>query len=84
MTDFIPRDAEEALADAWASIDGKLDEFRSGRDKTIEEQLPGGYYSGYLEDAHAMIQRLKARGYSVVFIPDVRAAGGDTGEGGEG
>ena len=64
MTDFIPRDAEEALADAWASIDGKLDKFRAGRGLPITEQ-PGGHYCGYLEDAHSMIERLERRGFII-------------------
>ena len=37
--------ATEALADAWASMNRKLDDFRAGKGKPIDEQ-PGGHYSG--------------------------------------
>lgn len=52
----------EALADAWASIDGKLDKFRRG--KTAKNIMAyGGHYAGYLADAEEMIERLARRGY---------------------
>lgn len=52
----------EALADAWASIDGKLDLFRRG--KTAKSIMAyGGHYAGYTADAEEMIERLARRGY---------------------
>jgi hypothetical protein len=52
----------EALADAWASIDGHLDAFRKGKGKPWEEQ-PGGRYDGYMADAESMLERLLTRGF---------------------
>lgn len=67
MADFDP-DAIEALADAWASIDGKVEEFRAGKRAASLEQEPGGHYSGYLEDATEMMTRLLARGFVITPI----------------
>lgn len=39
-----------AEADAWASIDGKLEKFRAGKAKPLLEE-PGGHYSGYMAGA---------------------------------
>lgn len=61
--------ATEALADAWASIDGKLDDFRAGKGKPIDEQ-PGGRYDGYIADAEEMIRRLGRRGFKIVPVSD--------------
>lgn len=56
--------ATEALADAWASIDGKLDKFRRG--KTAKSIMSyGGHYEGYMADADEMILRLRRRGYAL-------------------
>jgi hypothetical protein len=55
-----------ALADAWASIDGKVEEFRAGQKATRLEDEPGGHFSGYLYEAEEMIRRLEARGFNVV------------------
>ncbi len=57
--------ATEALADAWASIDGKLQKFRAGKGVHDIMEEPGGYFSGYMADAEAMIERLERRGYVV-------------------
>ena len=59
-----PETAIQAVADAWASIDGKRDKFRAGRGKPWDEQ-PGGYYDGYTADAESMIERLRRRGYTL-------------------
>jgi hypothetical protein len=61
--------ATEALADAWASIDGKLDKFRAGKDLHIEEQ-PGGHYEGYMADAEELARRLKKRGFVIVPVAE--------------
>jgi hypothetical protein len=55
----------EALADAWAGIDGKLEEFRAGKGLPIEEQ-PGGYFDGYMADAEELAERLDKRGFKIV------------------
>lgn len=60
-------DRVEALADAWASMDGKLDEFRAGKGMNVREQ-PGGHYSGYITDAESLIKRLEARGFTVACL----------------
>lgn len=53
-----------ALADAWASIDGKLEEFRAGRTaKSITDF--GGHFDGYIADAEELIERLRNRGYDI-------------------
>lgn len=52
----------EALADAWASIDGDGDEFRAGKAGKDE----GGSYEGYMSDAAELAKRLKTRGYTIV------------------
>lgn len=57
--------ATEAVADAWASIDGKRDKFWSCKSDPDEEAI-SGYYSGYMEDAAELIRRLEARGYVLV------------------
>ncbi len=55
--------ANEALAEAWASIDGKLDQFHA--DKTAVD-FGHGYYEGYLSDAAELERRLLARGYRIM------------------
>jgi len=55
-------EAIEALAEAWASLDGKLDEFHAGR---ASEDTEGDYY-GYLSDAAELAKRLEQGGYAIV------------------
>ena len=57
--------ASEALAEAWASIDGKLDEFRAGKTAPNIEDF-GGHYEGYMAEAEEMMRRLQSRGYHIV------------------
>lgn len=52
----------EALAESWASIDGKLDKFR---DDKAEPDPTSGYYEGYISDAEEMIRRLEKRGWTL-------------------
>lgn len=52
----------EALAEAWASIDRKLDEFRGGK---------GGHYSGYMADAGELAKRLMQRGFSIAPAAEI-------------
>ena len=67
------RSAVEALAEAWASIDGKLEEFRT--EKAIAEGqfattsiVMNGHYAGYMAEASEMIDRLRARNFDVTPI----------------
>jgi len=55
-------DSIEALAEAWASIDGKLDDFRAGKTAPNIEDF-GGRYAGYMAEAEEMIARLAKRGF---------------------
>jgi hypothetical protein len=51
-------EAIEALADAWASLDGE----DAGKDGDDED----GTYEAYLSDAKELIMRLRRRGFLVV------------------
>ena len=63
------QDMIEALAESWASIDGKLEKFRDGKGAASLEDEPGGHYSGYMAEAQELAERLLARGFAIV--PDV-------------
>jgi len=54
--------AIEALAECWASMDGKLDEFRAGK---ASKSDPGGHYQGYWVEASDVLQRLETRGFTI-------------------
>lgn len=63
----------EALAEVWASLDGKLKEFQE--EKLIEKGgfanstvIAGGYRAGYLCEAEEAINRLRDRGFDVLPI----------------
>lgn len=45
-----------AVAEAWSSIDGKLEQFR-------DESDPGGYRSGYVVEAEELVKRVEERGF---------------------
>lgn len=63
--------AEEALAEAWASIDGKLELFRRCKaDNAVEREY--GHHTGYIAEAEEMIRRLASRGYAILPIPSER------------
>jgi hypothetical protein len=65
-------DATEALAEAWASIDGKSAAFRRERARAevaildADEEGNTGHYEGYLVQAKEMIVRLRKRGFDIV------------------
>jgi Protein of unknown function (DUF3606) len=65
MPTFNPK-AIEAIADAWASIDGKDEAFRAGKSAKSLNDEPGGYYSGYMSHAAELSKRLLMRGFIVV------------------
>lgn len=78
MAEQADSDAVEALAEAWASIDGKLDYFREEREiangQFATSSIVGrGHYAGYLVEATEMIDRLRARGFGIHRIanPDL-------------
>ena len=60
--------AVEALAEAWASMDGKAEKFRACK-ADREAEMKMGHYRGYLADAEGMIERLEDRGYTIVAKP---------------
>ena len=49
-----------ALAESWASMDGKLDKFLA-----CEKGAEGGYFDGYMAEAQEEIERMRARGFDV-------------------
>lgn len=62
-------DEVDAVAEAWASIDGKLDLYNKCiEDAMKEEEL--GYWGGYLADAAEMVRRLKSRGFKIVPVKE--------------
>lgn len=60
-----PLTAEEAVAEAWASIDGHLESFRACRANPATEEIVGRY-GGYMADAGTLIARIDARGYRLI------------------
>lgn len=61
-------DATHALAESWASIDGKLDQFSREAAGEITDEHPAftGAYEGYIADAGELIERLAKRGFKIV------------------
>lgn len=56
----------EAVADALASIEGKLPEFRRER---AERDLQSGVYEGYMVEARELIERIGTRGWLLIGPP---------------
>jgi len=55
----------DAIAESWASIDGRLEEYRMGRaGKTVTADR-GGFHEGYLTEAEELLARAEARGVPV-------------------
>ena len=69
---MIDEKALEALAEAWASIDGHLDAYRRERDGNVADPSKyEGRYDGYQAEAAELIERLRARGFDVTPLsPD--------------
>lgn len=62
VPDWVAESPVMALADAWASIDGRSTDFRLGRlAKKLESY--GGHFAGYEAEAEEMIRRLECRGW---------------------
>ncbi len=53
----------EAVAESWASIDGKLERFRE--DKTGSLGQMDGCYDGYMIEAKELLVRAERRGYAI-------------------
>jgi len=47
----------EDFARAWASIDGKRDQFDAGKGRSLSEDGNDGHYAGYLAEAEEMFRR---------------------------
>lgn len=61
--------AVDALAEAWASIDGHLEAYRRERDGNVFNPSENeGRYDGYQAEATEMINRLRKRGFDVTPI----------------
>lgn len=58
------RDVIEAVAAAWASIDGKISQFESEKElppDTPQSDRGGGYYDGYMVEAEELLKRASLR-----------------------
>jgi hypothetical protein len=53
-----------ALAEAWASIDGRLALFKACQ-KSPKLDMKDGCYSGYCAEAQELLERLRARGFTI-------------------
>ena len=54
----------EAVAEAWASIDGRLGKFHACKADPVLDGSEG-YFSGYCAEAADLLKRLEARGYTI-------------------
>jgi hypothetical protein len=59
--------AVQAVAEAWASCDGRLEAFRACSENPAREASEGRC-AGYLVDAEALIARLYERGFVVMPV----------------
>lgn len=57
-----------AVAESWASIDGKLSKFEECRDDPSKEET-GGYYGGYMCEAEELLVRMERRGVIAIAKP---------------
>lgn len=62
--------ATEALAEVWATMDGKREEFAYGKTDRKTDEWHGGYYAGYMADAEGMIEGLREKGFVLVRAED--------------
>lgn len=65
MVERVDSPALIAIAEAWASIDGKLDEFR-GAMCSPEVDARTAHFSGRMEDARELLARTQKRGFALV------------------
>lgn len=57
--------AIEAVAEAWASIEGRLIRFRAGKTDRSPDRVDGTY-QGYMVEAAELIARVERRGFVLV------------------
>ena len=63
MTDIYSHEVVRAFASAWASIDGKSEEFEREADGSLPYDHPQytGHYEGYMTEANELLQRAGKR-----------------------
>lgn len=61
------KEAVEALAEAWAVIDGKLEQFMYCREDPQLERVCG-HFGGYIADAQGLLRNLERRGFTLAPI----------------
>jgi len=61
--------AIEAVADAWASMDGHKEAFRACKTDPVRERSEGRYM-GYMADAESLMGRVLDRGFKLVSAED--------------
>ena len=66
MTQDIDSRAIDALAEAWASMDGKLEAYLADKALPPGQDSETEYYQGYQCDAEEFIRRLRKRGFDIV------------------
>lgn len=83
MTTTLFDSAIEALADAWASADGKCARFRECKENP-DLEATDGYYGGYMADAEDLMTRLQNRGFVILRETDPRLLGSANHDGSQG
>lgn len=65
-----------AVAEAWASIDGRLDQYEAERDGKVKifDEIFRGSYLGYQADAGELIRRIECRGFTLVPLSEESGA----------
>lgn len=58
--------ATEALAEVWATMDGKREKFLRCKGDREADENDEGYYAGYISDAEGMIEGLREKGFVLV------------------
>ncbi|MFA5489834.1 MAG: hypothetical protein WC284_11545 [Candidimonas sp.] len=59
-------DKIEALAESWASIEGKLERFRDDKNGILPEN--DGTYDGFMLESAELERRLNSRGFKIVPV----------------
>lgn len=58
--------AIDALAEAWAVIDGKRDEFTRERHMDLDDGANTGSFEGYRSEASTLLELLRSQGFDIV------------------
>lgn len=57
----------EAVAESWASMDGRGEDFYQGKFfPNSDRARQGGHYEGYIADAEELLARVRVRGFVLV------------------